>query len=110
MRLRLGLGFGEREAGVYFIPEDFAIRVSGGLEELGGFVFELDEFFDSAVFLLLYLLAVWGAYACQYMRDASGSMDEFIVYRFLPQVFGLTLMLLIICFLKGEKPRWRWGK
>jgi hypothetical protein len=22
----------------------------------------------------------------------------------------LTLILLIICMLKGEKPRWRWGK
>ncbi len=60
--------------------------------------------------LLLYLLAVWGAYECQYTRDASGTMDDFILYRFLPQVFGLTLMLLVICFLKGEKPRWRWGK
>ena len=25
-------------------------------------------------------------------------------------IVGLFLLLLIICFLKGGKPRWRWGK
>jgi hypothetical protein len=23
---------------------------------------------------------------------------------------GLVLLLILICYLKGEKPRWRWGK
>ena len=23
---------------------------------------------------------------------------------------GLILLLILICYLKGEKPRWRWGK
>ncbi|HVA13413.1 MAG TPA: hypothetical protein VNF99_09200 [Stellaceae bacterium] len=25
-------------------------------------------------------------------------------------IFALTLILLVICRLKGERPRWRWGK
>jgi hypothetical protein len=24
-------------------------------------------------------------------------------------VVGLSLLLVLICWLKGEKPRWRWG-
>ena len=58
--------------------------------------------------LALYMLAVWGAYVCQYTRDSAASIDAFIRYRYLPQVFGLTVMLILICVLKGEKPRWRW--
>jgi uncharacterized membrane protein YhaH (DUF805 family) len=23
---------------------------------------------------------------------------------------GMVLLLILICYLKGEKPRWRWGK
>jgi len=29
---------------------------------------------------------------------------------FLCWVVGLTIMLLMICWIKGEPPRWRWGK
>ncbi|NDC74974.1 hypothetical protein EBZ70_06755 [bacterium] len=25
-------------------------------------------------------------------------------------VLGLSAMLMIICWIKGEKPRWRWGE
>lgn len=60
--------------------------------------------------LALYLVAIWGAYVCQYTRDLTDSYEDFLRHWFLPQVFGLTVMLLIICFLKGEKPGWRWGK
>ncbi len=59
--------------------------------------------------LALYLSAIWGAYVCQYTRDLTGSYEDFIRHWFLPQVFGLTFMLFVICFLKGEKPGWRWG-
>lgn len=58
----------------------------------------------------LYLAAIWGAYVCRYTKDSALSEDAIILYRFLPQVLGLTLMLFIICILKGEKPGWRWGK
>ncbi len=60
--------------------------------------------------LVLYLCAVWGAYECQYMRIGTDNQHEFILYRFVPQVILLTVMFIILCMLKGEKPRWRWGK
>ncbi len=34
----------------------------------------------------------------------SRSMTEFFIY-----VAVLTIMLLVICWWKGEPPRWRWG-
>lgn len=40
-------------------------------------------------------------------RSHSGS-DSLISYV-IPFVVSLALLLLV-CFLKGEKPRWRWGK
>lgn len=33
--------------------------------------------------------------------------DVFIL--FFPKIFILTAFLIIICYLTGEKPRWRWG-
>ena len=27
-----------------------------------------------------------------------------------PYFAGLTAILILICLLKGERPRWRWGK
>ena len=32
------------------------------------------------------------------------------VVLYLVSVVVLAIALLIICFLKGEKPRWRWGE
>ncbi len=29
--------------------------------------------------------------------------------NFAPRVIVLTIVLLIVCYLKGEKPGWRWG-
>mgnify|MGYP006296358005 CR=1 FL=1 len=30
--------------------------------------------------------------------------------RFLAAVYGLSAVLIAICWWKGEPPRWRWGK
>jgi hypothetical protein len=27
-----------------------------------------------------------------------------------PYLMGMVLVLLIICYAKGESPRWRWGR
>lgn len=32
------------------------------------------------------------------------------VFRYVFEVIFLTLPLLLICYLTGEKPGWRWGK
>jgi len=29
---------------------------------------------------------------------------------FIGHVHAISAILLLICWLKGEKPRWRWGK
>jgi hypothetical protein len=29
---------------------------------------------------------------------------------FFPGIIGLSTALIVICWLKGEPPRWRWGK
>ncbi len=31
------------------------------------------------------------------------------IVRVLPAIYILTILLLIICALTGEKPEWRWG-
>lgn len=44
-------------------------------------------------------------------KDISGNPDSgsnFLVFG-LP-IFVLTIILLFICYKKGEKPRWQWGK
>ena len=30
--------------------------------------------------------------------------------HFLVGTFSLTFVLIFVCWLKGERPRWRWGK
>lgn len=39
------------------------------------------------------------------LEPANGELVNF----FLP-LFGLTVLLLAITYLTGEKPRWQWGK
>lgn len=38
-------------------------------------------------------------------HSASDTLRPFII-----QTFLLTLAIIAICYYKGEKPRWRWGK
>jgi hypothetical protein len=33
-----------------------------------------------------------------------------VLFGYLFRIFVYILALIFICFLKGEKPRWRWGK
>lgn len=37
------------------------------------------------------------------------SASDMLITALMPQV-ALTLILIIICYLKGEPPEWRWGK
>lgn len=39
----------------------------------------------------------------------SPSAPETII-SFLPQWIVLTVILFLVCIIKGEKPRWRWGR
>jgi hypothetical protein len=44
-----------------------------------------------------------------YVDYNSHSVSDTLMLFVLPFVIG-TGALLIVCYKKGEKPRWRWGK
>lgn len=52
-----------------------------------------------------FLLAIGGAGLLLGKSTTTTSHIAFSVYMLL-----LTLALIAICFIKGEKPKWRWGK
>ncbi len=42
--------------------------------------------------------------------DYSSHSASDTLINFLPQTFILVIILILICYKKGEKPRWQWGK
>ena len=57
--------------------------------------------------VILYVgLIVYRAKKVHLMFDTDSSF----ALRYFFEVLFATITLLIICYLKGEKPRWRWGK
>ena len=44
-----------------------------------------------------------------FANNHSDSISDFLI-QFFPQLFILTVFLIIICYTTGEKPRWRWGR
>lgn len=42
--------------------------------------------------------------------DSSPHNFDNVFFDYISPVFILTAILIAVCFLKGEKPRWRWGK
>lgn len=59
------------------------------------------------VVLLLYLNAIVPQFL--FIDDNSHSVSDTLINFALPFI-SLTIFLLIICYLKGERPSWRWGK
>jgi len=47
--------------------------------------------------------------ACGYTIDQTSTERE-IIWTFALPIVLLTITLLRICYKKGEKPRWQWGK
>lgn len=41
--------------------------------------------------------------------SVSHSVSDTLI-NFIPETFILTVILILICYLKGEKPKWQWGK
>ncbi len=35
--------------------------------------------------------------------------DDVVIFNFLLLILILTVALIVLCYWKGEKPRWRWG-
>lgn len=42
--------------------------------------------------------------------DSMSHSSSDTLINFLPQTFLLGIILFFICYKKGEKPRWSWGK
>ncbi len=55
---------------------------------------------------LVYLVFLFGDFV-RIDRASSSVSDALSV--FIPHALILTLILLIICYWKGERPSWRWG-
>jgi hypothetical protein len=51
------------------------------------------------------VMAVWAALLCGGAFVLMPNMGLFVLYAVI-----LAAALCLVCFLKGEKPRWRWGK
>jgi len=58
------------------------------------------------VVLFVYMsLIAWDFYRIDL---ASHSVSDTLI-AFVPDFIGVTLVLLLLCYRKGERPRWRWG-
>lgn len=44
-----------------------------------------------------------------YMYSKSKSINDILIHL-IPHFTILTLILIVICFRTGEKPRWQWGE
>lgn len=56
--------------------------------------------------ILLYIAAVLTA---SFSVDETVSAGDFSL-QFFPMMIALTIFLIVICYISGEAPRWRWGK
>ncbi len=52
------------------------------------------------------VVACWAAYEVVTARR----QPVFAVWPGLVAILLLTALLVVICWIKGERPRWRWGK
>lgn len=55
------------------------------------------------VLIAYFTMLFGGGYIAKTTSDLPGT--AFVLY-----VIGLTVVLIGICWLKGEKPGWRWGR
>lgn len=42
--------------------------------------------------------------------DSTSNSVSDTLMNFIPEMIMNTLALIVICYLTGEKPKWRWGK
>jgi hypothetical protein len=59
------------------------------------------------VVLVVYFVAVIANFKAM---DPNSQPESDFLKGYLPRFFLLTIALLIICWKKGEKPKWSWGK
>jgi hypothetical protein len=64
------------------------------------------SFLAGVGYLALYLVNVFSVTLLIDKHVPESASPWVVLFGILPP----TAFLLIICFIKGEKPRWRWGK
>lgn len=66
---------------------------------------------QGSIILLAYLTYL-ALKVANFIKDTKGSSEPTgeMVGVFLLDILFATAFLIIICYLSGEKPRWRWGK
>ena len=57
------------------------------------------------VILVFIVIMVWNVFS---IHRSSHSTNDFLM-NFIPETIVLVLLLIYICWRKGEKPRWQWG-
>lgn len=58
--------------------------------------------------LVMFVFVVLVALNAGRIDSQSHSVSDTLI-NFIPQTFVLILVLLLICYKTGEKPRWQWG-
>jgi hypothetical protein len=58
------------------------------------------------VVLAVYLLLVVGDF--RFINASQHSVSDTFI-SFVPRFIFLSVVLVALCYWKGEKPRWRWG-
>lgn len=58
------------------------------------------------VTILFTLLVIYRANKVSLMFDTESSF----AFRYSFEILFMTIPLILICYLKGERPKWRWGK
>lgn len=64
-------------------------------------------FFDEWLVIVVFVIFEYWNFV---RLDAVSHSNSDTVRPFFVQTFLAVSILLLICFKKGEKPRWRWGK
>ncbi|OGI68021.1 hypothetical protein A2738_00400 [Candidatus Nomurabacteria bacterium RIFCSPHIGHO2_01_FULL_42_15] len=58
------------------------------------------------VIILVFIIIVVANY---YRIDASSPSESETLMNFIPQTIFLAALLMILCYKKGEEPKWQWG-
>ncbi len=60
------------------------------------------------VVLVAVLLIIWNGINFSSITETSEPTDEMLVWFFVKTII-VVVALLVVCYKKGEKPKWQWG-
>jgi phosphoglycerol transferase MdoB-like AlkP superfamily enzyme len=59
---------------------------------------------------LVLALYIVGVFFNSFMVSNNPYSENLLFFVFIPNMVLLTAFLILICYAKGEEPRWRWGE